>query len=203
MVNILARQPVASGMFYESDSNRLRDQIERCFRSGLGPKKLPGEKKEGKILGGIVPHAGYAYSGACAAHVYKKLAESEKPDTVIILGPSHSGMGSKASVWLGSEWETPIGAVNIDKELALSIAESSEVFDRELMPHMQEHSIEVQLPFLQYIWPNVPIIPIAITPPPSASLCENIGKAIQTGLLESPEFDQPTLFEKILSGEEF
>lgn len=86
------RKPVVAGTFYFGDADKLKEQIENCFLTKEG-KELPSKKGRKKIFGLIVPHAGYQYSGPAAAHGYKELAASQKPDTIIILGPAHTGLG--------------------------------------------------------------------------------------------------------------
>lgn len=179
MTFIFTRKPAAAGTFYSDNKTELINQIKYSFQSNLGPGKIPkGTHEKPLPIGAVVPHAGYSYSGPCAAHIYHLLANSETPDTIIILGPSHNDLG-KVSVWMGSDWETTFGPVKVNKELAKTILNSSDIFDSEPMPHMQEHSIEVQLPFLQAIYGNkLKIIPIIITPKPSMNLCEQVGSAL-------------------------
>ena len=180
---MVVRSPVVAGMFYAAEAGALKRQIESCFFSNFGPGKLPQPNGK-KVIAAIVPHAAYVYSGAAAAWAYKEIAETEKPDTVIILGPSHTGFGKIASVWQGSEWETPLGTVEIDRELGSKL--HNEIWDNELEPHLQEHSIEVQIPFLQYIWKEPPkILPISISAPPEIEICTKIGQALAKAIKES------------------
>jgi MEMO1 family protein len=140
------RKPIVAGQFYESDSTNLKSQIESCFESVIGPK-LPSKKRNKKVIGVISPHAGYEYSGSCQAFSYKEIAESKIPDVYILFGLSHSGFNSSIS---SDDWETPLGKVNVDKELAEELSKLSKLPINEI-PHQNEHSIEVQLPFLQFI----------------------------------------------------
>lgn len=111
---------------------------------------IPLLNEGGHLLKGlVVPHAGFVYSGAIAAHSYARLAEEGFADTFIILGPNHTGMGSGVSVMTEGVWRTPFGTVSIDSSLAQII--STGIIDRDATAHTYEHSIEVQLPFLQYI----------------------------------------------------
>lgn len=153
----MVRKPIVAGMFYESEKEALKEQIKECFLSEFGPGKLPENKKENTILGVIAPHAGYPYSGACAAYSYKEIAESKSPDIFIMLGLSHSGYGSCISM---EDWETPLGIVETDKDFGRSLMKSTGLKPNEAA-HRQEHSIEVQLPFLQFINKNkIKIMPI-------------------------------------------
>jgi len=155
------RQPAVAGQFYESDPKRLKKQIEECFLHEVGPGSLPkkGESKE-EILGAVVPHAGYMYSGPVAAHVYSELAKKE-PGSIVIMGPNHTGIGSGVSI-SKEDWKTPLGVVKTDVELAETLWKNCEIIDHDETAHQYEHSIEVQLPFLQYIYEDFEFVPICI-----------------------------------------
>lgn len=153
------REAVASGTFYPEDKKELLKEIEDSFTHPLGPG-MPEKKRSGHVFGVISPHAGFAYSGPAAAHSYKALAEAKAPDTYIILGTNHTGLGS-SSICM-EDFNTPLGTAKLDKEFASSILRHGNLSDSKLS-HMQEHSIEVQLPFLQYIEKNPKIIPITIS----------------------------------------
>jgi AmmeMemoRadiSam system protein B len=114
----MTRTPVVQGMFYESDPMKLTDQIKSCFTHKLGPGILPDKEKSknNTIRGAIIPHAGFFYSGPCAAHTYKAIAEAKKPKTVILLAPNHTGMGRTSLIM--EDYQTPLGNVEVDRELA-------------------------------------------------------------------------------------
>lgn len=142
------RHPLVAGQFYEADFERLNKQIKNCFLNKYGPADLPVKKRKGKLLGVISPHAGYEYSGQCAAWAYKKIAESNFIDTFIILGPSH--IGSLDISIATEDFQTPFGAIKINKEITSELLKYSFIKeDNEI--HRTEHSIEVQLPFLQFV----------------------------------------------------
>ena len=133
--------------------HKVIERIKECFLDERGPGKLPKitpGKKE--IIGIVVPHAGYIYSGAIAAHSYNSLSENGFSKTFIILGPNHTGIGSGVSVMTSGSWQTPMGNVGINEILAEKL--SKEIIDNDKNAHLYEHSIEVQLPFLQYISEN-------------------------------------------------
>ena len=171
------RYPIAAARFYEFDKEQLIKQIEQCFVSKFGPGKLPqkskrkiGEKKKKnkkkkKIVSAIVPHAGYVCSGMCAAFVYDELSKINfKPDTIIIIGTDHTGNGSGLSL---KDWITPLGVVEVDKEFCKLLVNNSKISINE-KAHSDEHSIEVQLPFLQYIYNYIngcdfKVVPITIS----------------------------------------
>ena len=163
----MRRFPAVAGSFYEADPKRLRQQIEWAFKHPIGPGKLPEvpTRKQGKRSNTffIVPHAGYIYSGPVAAHSYYYLASEGVPDLVIIMGPNHTGLGKMASVWPEGYWETPLGAVEVDSEMVKELVKESKVLDPDEYAHMYEHSVEVQIPFLQYFFGNkFKIVPIVI-----------------------------------------
>lgn len=140
------RGAVVAGQFYEGSLGELDEQIKNCFTDARGPGALPIKKREGIIKGVIVPHAGYAYSGACAAWAYKAIAESKFAEIFIVMGPSHGGFRSCLSA---DDWETPFGVVNVHKSFAKELSKKSGLAINE-GAHATEHSIEVQLPFLQF-----------------------------------------------------
>ena len=156
------REPVVSGTFYAGTPKVLREQIEWCYKHELGPGVVPAVNKEGsrEIVALVVPHAGYIYSGPVAAHAYKELADDGVVNTAVILGPNHSGYGASVSLWLGDAWETPLGKVRINKELAHSLLGG--VIELDETAHIYEHSIEVQLPWLQYLYGELKLVPIAM-----------------------------------------
>ncbi len=155
------REPIAAGTFYEADPKLLEKEIQDCFKLERGPGALPINKRKGFIYGAIVPHAGYSYSGYCAAWAYKELGEAEPADTYIILGPNHAGMGGSSLTT--QNFSTPLGLVRTDKKLAEYLVKKGSIVDSEL-PHLEEHSVEVQLPFLQFInrefdsWKILPVV---------------------------------------------
>jgi len=143
------RRASVAGQFYDEDKNGLEQSIKKCFLDERGPGVLPkvNQVKNG-FKGVVVPHAGYVYSGAIAAHSYYYLSNSGFADTFIILGPNHTGYGSGVSMMTEGVWETPIGTVPINESLAKELLKG--IIDKDENAHRFEHSIEVQLPFLQF-----------------------------------------------------
>lgn len=133
--------------------------IRQCFSSRPGPVDVEFSDNISGICGGIAPHAGYVFSGPVAAYLYKALGRVMF-DTVIILGPNHTGLGPGASVFYPEGvWETPLGELKVDGDIAQFFAESGLELDG--TAHQYEHSIEVQLPFLQYLFEDRPkIVPV-------------------------------------------
>ena len=144
--------------FYPADRDTLLKTIEACFLDErFGPGRLPerGSRMEYTPVSGVAPHAGYTYSGPCAAHLYLELAENlPEVDTVVVIGTNHTGYGGVYTTTAAfRRWATPLGAVEADLELIEALVEESGglVVDDPLA-HLDEHSVEVQLPFLQYIY---------------------------------------------------
>jgi AmmeMemoRadiSam system protein B len=156
------RRPAVAGAFYAASSDKLKRQIIECFIHPLGPGKLPELKQDSKIISVVCPHAGYVYSGPAAAHSYLALGEQATPNTVVIIGPNHTGWGTPVSVMNNGLWETPLGNVSIDTELADMIIDLSGLARSDENAFIREHSLEVQLPFLQYIYSEFKIVPICM-----------------------------------------
>jgi AmmeMemoRadiSam system protein B len=158
------REPAVAGRFYPGSPARLAAEVEGFLRPGGARVAAPGL---------LAPHAGYMYSGAIAGEVYRKV---EIPPRVIVLGPNHTGLGAAASLWPGGIWRTPLGEVPIDDGLtdALLAAPGVELDDQ---AHLHEHSLEVQLPFLQAGRPEVAIAALCLGPP-SLAACEALGVAL-------------------------
>lgn len=158
------RKPAVAGQFYDANRENLIKTIENCFLDIRGPGEIP-KIKEGnkKIKGIVVPHAGFIFSGAIAAYSYKTIAENGFADTFIILGPNHTGVGSGVSLMKEGIWETPLGSVPINSSIAEKLIGG--IIDVDEDAHRYEHSIEVQLPFLQYISNNkkFDFVPICMT----------------------------------------
>lgn len=155
------RLPVAKG-FYSFFRENLITEIESCFLDKFGIGYLPKEKKnDKKLIAGIVPHAGYIYSGPCASYLYATLYENWNFDTIVIVGTNHYGIGSKFSMLVTDDWYTPLGIIKTDLEFGRKLMEKTDVIEDPL-PHKYEHSIEVQLPFLQYLINNFKIVPILV-----------------------------------------
>ncbi len=172
-----ARRPAVSGMFYAGTSGELKQQMAWCYRHELGPGVVPVANDNGprEIVALVVPHAGYVYSGPVAAHAYKELANDGVFDTAVILGPNHTGYGSPVSLWADEDWETPLGKVRVDRELAHDLLAG--VIEVDETAHIYEHSIEVQLPWLQYLYGEVKIVPIAMMAQ-DLETAREVGKAI-------------------------
>ena len=148
------RYPAVAGSWYAGTANHLKNQIEELFTHSLGPGSLPPKLKEGprNIIGLVVPHAGYMASGPVAAHAYHCLAGDGKPEIIVVFGPNHTGRGSALAIMNEGVWRTPMGDVIVDSETANKILHFSKIIDVDDKAHIYEHSIELQLPFLQYLY---------------------------------------------------
>lgn len=149
----MLRQPAAAGEFYPENKKELEKMIDELLNQAKPPKT------EGRIFGLLLPHAGYAYSGPVAAYGFKTVI-GKSFDTVIIIGDSHYETFDGVAVFPKGEWETPLGKIKIDEVLAGKIMSSSKRFFKRDSAHLWEHSIEVQLPFLQKTLKNFKIMPI-------------------------------------------
>lgn len=177
------RSPAVAGQFYAASKDRLVKQIENCYKHRLGPQKLPKLTKnpKRKIKGLVVPHAGYTYSGPIAAHSYFQLSEDGFPETFIIVGPNHSGFGSMVALTT-EDFSMPMGDVKIDQPLAKMLWKG--IIDNDFGAHKHEHSIEVQLPFLQYINKNFKFVPISLAMQDFKTANE-VGEIIANAIKES------------------
>lgn len=163
----MKRPPFAAGTFYDFDEEDLIKRLEWAFKEEkIGPGQLPNRNVEDhltKNVGIIVPHAGYVYSGPVAAWAYLELSKLGKPDTVVLIGPNHTGIGGEIGVWPSDIWVTPLGNIEVDEEVTTFLIENSNVATSDTVSHLEEHSLEVQLPFLQYIYGNdFKIVPITM-----------------------------------------
>ncbi len=159
------RSPAVAGFFYPAKRDKLLESLKWCFKHNLGPGMLPEEvssENKYKIKSAVVPHAGYIYSGPCAAHTYLAIKEDRIPDTVILIGPNHRGLGAPVAVYPRGIWKTPIGDVNVDEEIATKLI-GYEVFSSDITAHLEEHSLEVQLPFMLFTFQKeFKIVPITM-----------------------------------------
>lgn len=152
------RAPVVAGMFYEADPASLKKTVQ---------KFMPEPARKYKAIGVVAPHAGFIYSGSVAGAVYSSI---EVPDLVIILGPNHTGIGEMVSVMTKGEWRTPLGDVKINEPLAEMIIRNCKYAEKDSVAHSREHSIEVQLPFLQTIKRRFSFVPVCLAEPDLAIL---------------------------------
>ncbi|NQT85110.1 AmmeMemoRadiSam system protein B [bacterium] len=169
----MKRKPAACGRFYAENETALRKQIEKYVH-------LEGDKK---AIAVVVPHAGYDFSGRTAGAVF---SEVRIPNTAIILGPNHWISGSDFAIVSEGAWEMPFGEARIASEVAVHLKEVCDFLREDAAVHRSEHSLEVEIPFLQYLNPNVQIVPIAIGSLDETKL-EALGRSIAETIEKSEE----------------
>jgi hypothetical protein len=161
----LKRSPAVAGQFYYGTSSKLQQQVENYIDKGA---------RRERVLGVVSPHAGFIYSGAVAGAVYSSI---DFPETFILIGPNHTGLGAQVSLMASGEWEIPTGVFCIDEKISYKISMYVPIVTKDTKAHMFEHSLEVQLPFIAYFSKEAKIVPIIIL---SATVeeCRVIGEGI-------------------------
>ncbi len=170
----MKRKPSVAGQFYPGTEPSLKREVGRLLDIGKGQPKE-------KAIGIVSPHAGYMYSGPVAGCVFSSI---EIPETVIILGPNHTGAGPRFSLFKEGSWQTPLGDVEIDKKMAGAILKNSKFLEEDTSAHAYEHSLEVQLPFIQYIKKNFKIVPMVLSVY-NMDAYQNLGEAIASAVKQS------------------
>jgi len=168
----LSRSPAVAGRFYPGDEKSLRLSIKELCG------EVPATKK--KVLAAISPHAGYIYSGAVAGET---ISQIDIPETVVLLGPNHTGKGQPVGLSTAT-WEMPMGAVPVDRDFSQSLLTETDYIEEDELSHQYEHSLEVQLPFLQIQQPKLSIVPISISHI-SFQVLDEIGLALAAVVKES------------------
>jgi MEMO1 family protein len=165
----MIRPPAVAGTFYEGSRDRLRQQVAFCFRES------PVQAEKERFIGAVVPHAAFLYSGHVAASFY---AIAELPKRLIILCPNHTGLGHYAAINREGTWQTPFGEARIDTELADALMKKTPLLADDALAHAREHSLEVQLPFLQQLLgSDFTFVPICLGAA-RYDFCEEIGHAL-------------------------
>lgn len=173
----MIREPVVAGSFYPGTQIKLKAALDNFIKK---------DQKKYDAYGVVSPHAGYIYSGAVAGEVFSCV---NLPEDIVILAPNHTGLGESFAMWPEGKWQTPLGAVDINQELNNLIKKYASMVTEDTKAHLQEHSAEVQVPFLQYLKDNIKIVAIVMA---STSLDElkvfgtGVGKAIK-------DFGKPVL----------
>jgi AmmeMemoRadiSam system protein B len=172
----MIREAIVAGQFYPGNKDECKTELE-FFTENLPIKAQLPEK----IVGGIVPHAGWVFSGDVAGMVFKAIEKINKiVDTFVIFGATHSGIGSTAAVYDKGSWRTPLGEIQIDEEFAAEIMKKCKSAKANPGLHKFEHSIEVQVPFIQFLFKNAKIVPIMTSPAEYAiTLGMEVGQCIK------------------------
>ncbi len=166
------RSPAVAGRFYPSDPAELEREIGSCLGAGTGPKE--------PAVAVVVPHAGIIYSGSIAGATFSRVVV---PDRAVVLGPNHTGRGARRSLFGGGVWELPGGGLRVDGELAERLRVGA-ALEPDTEAHRQEHSIEVELPFLRALRGDMPFVPICLarlTLAECRDLGKNLARAIEGG----------------------
>ncbi len=174
---MIIRQPAVANQFYTGDPLALRREIAQY---------IPTTVHAHPAKAAVCPHAGYMYSGHVAGAVYSLI---KVPEHVVILGPNHTGYGSYAEIMTEGIWQMPMGDVPISSSLARLILAKTDHLTDGYQAHLYEHSLEVQVPFLQYLQPELKIVPICLGPI-ELSACLDIGRALAEAV---QDFDYPVL----------
>jgi AmmeMemoRadiSam system protein B len=172
----MIRLPAVAGRFYPSDPAQLNQELDSLLTSGIHKTKIRAQAC-------LVPHAGYTYSGHVAGAVYNRL---EIPDRVILVGPRHFPHGASFAILSEGAWKTPLGLAAVDHSLAEKIMRACPLLREDSVAHEAEHSLEVQLPFLQRLAPRFTFVPIVIGPAQYVNL-EALGVAIAEVIVSEPE----------------
>jgi AmmeMemoRadiSam system protein B len=175
MEDIMVRKPLVAGSFYPFTPDALQKMIE-----GMTDPDM--EKRKAVCV--VSPHAGFEYSGRVAGATFSSVF---LPDKFILLGPSHRQVRSRFAIMAGGEWETPLGRIPVDSRLAKLILDSSEIIEEDNDAHEKEHSLEVQLPFIQYFKPDFSIVPITVDYFASFEDLHELGKAVSKAVKTSGE----------------
>ena len=175
----MKRRPCRAGSFYDADPDACRRAAAGLLDEASVPADLPAT-----LYGGLVPHAGWVFSGRTAAATFKALAERGRLDRVVLFGADHWGLADGAAVGETGTWETPLGPVPIDEALAKGILDACDAARPDGRAHAREHSIEVQLPLMQILAPDVRIVPINVSPDARAV---GIGRAVGEVLKAFPD----------------
>ncbi len=168
------RKPVVAGQFYPGQPGSCLDEIKQCLEQSTLSESLPET-----IAAGIVPHAGWTFSGSLAAMVFAAIKQQhEKVHTFVIFGATHGYFGQSPAVYETGSWTTPLGNVAIDEDLAEAVLSTSAAVS-DPQAHRSEHSIEVQVPFIQHLFAGAKILPILVPPTEQAvALGESVGEII-------------------------
>ena len=181
------RRPARAGSFYPAEPAECR----KLAKQFLAAAKLPADLPK-RIRGGIVPHAGWVFSGQLAALTLKALAAA-KPTTLVIFGADHYGMARRGEVYDAGAWRTPLGNVAVDADLARALIAAGDCLQSNSRYHRHEHSIEVQMPLIRLILPKAKIVPITVPPEEIAvKIGQAVGKVLAAKCPSQPWSAAPT-----------
>ena len=181
------RKTIVAGQFYPAGADACREELERYLRksnveSRTSKVKTFDLRPSTTLVGGLVPHAGWRCSGAVAARVFAALAQRSQPDVVVLFGGVHRYRGRLAAMFTSGQWETPLGPVEIDSALCERLLEVTTLIVADASAHEDEHSLEVQMPFLRHVFPDAKVVPIMV---PIDKRATEIGEAVGRVLSET------------------
>lgn len=177
MNNLAVREPFVAGQFYPASSRELKINIDSLVDKNA---------KKVNAIGCMLPHAGYVYSGKVAAETVSRI---NIPDTIILLGPNHTGSGQPFSIMTEGVWNMPFANVSIDASFAKDILNNSCLLKEDTLAHTNEHSLEVELPFFQYFKENFKIVPIVISSGDNKEL-KKLGDELAAAIINSNAKDK-------------
>ncbi|HUW83710.1 MAG TPA: AmmeMemoRadiSam system protein B [Phycisphaerae bacterium] len=167
---MMIREPIVAGRFYPGSGQACRADLEQ---------RIPGEPDLSEVpeypIGAIVPHAGWMCSGEVAGRVFAVIAKRRSPSTFVLFGAAHMAAAHQAAIFSEGAWDTPLGRVEVDQRLAERICSQTNLIQPDAYAHENEHSIEVQVPFVQHLFPDARIVPIVVPPSPAA---HEVGQAV-------------------------
>ncbi len=174
---MIIREPAFAGQFYPAKPDPCRAELLEFLTASSCDSRASGGTGEAaeRLLGGLVPHAGWVCSGAVAGKVFAALGASRSPDVVILFGGVHRSRGPQAALFGNGRWETPLGPVKVDERLAERILGHTNLIVDDPYAHEDEHSIEVQMPFVRHLFPEAKTIPIMVPPVETA---HEVGEAV-------------------------
>lgn len=152
----MRRRAAVAGTWYPDDPQELTAEIDRYLSPGSAPPSLD------PVLAVLAPHAGIMYSGHVAGHAYRALARASRPDVVVLVGPSHYVAFDGVAVWPDGSFDTPLGSLPVDREVAAALLADRALAQDLPSAHAREHSLEMQLPFLARVFPGTRIVPIVM-----------------------------------------
>ena len=168
------REPVRAGSFYPGQAEACQNELTACI-----PDSFQECIYTEKLVGGVVPHAGWMFSGAVAGGVFAALARPGTCATYLLFGASHGGLSAAAALFGRGSWRSPLGDVDVDESLADQLLGSCPDLVADEQAHSPEHSLEVQVPFIQRLSPQARIVPILVLPTAQAvRLGRDVGRTV-------------------------
>lgn len=173
---MMIREAAMAGRFYAGDAEGCREEIAACLaKASASPSGAGVGERPKRVIGAVVPHAGWMCSGAVAARVFDAVRSERMPDVVVIFGAIHVQHGPRATIFSTGAWETPLGLAHIDERLSSRLHGQTGLLEVDPLAHENEHSIEVEVPFIQHLMPQTKIIPIMV---PAGEHAAMLGTAV-------------------------